>query len=487
MHTLQQFSSWLKRFITDLPPGTKLPSVRALAHTFSLSPTTIQRIMRDYKKAGSVVSVKGKGSFTKQDSPKAAPEIAPPASSVDNAAQQIERMIFDGRLKRGQAIPSVKAFSIQQRVSPNTVVAAYKKLKQAGRIEKTGKEFRVAPILRPSFRSARQYVYLFSENAASKHASLGLLHEAYDDLEQELSAHGVTLRFSHIKEFDLLARKWNARDNYPRGILFWNVSAPMLGSLKAGIDTMRWKAQHSAPAILAIGGAPKGKPLLAHAPDIIHIAPGSIHTIQARMIADFVIERTYRHVYLFFDESREYAGGFMFLMRIWPEIKHRNPRIEVKYMVCPRTAAGGKQRFFERVQQARKHIGQHYKELFSYKLHAQERQRFEDMAADVTVSRKPSWESCARPSLWIFSDPHIVHGAREWAAKNRIHTPGEISLLSIGDHESYISKGISACIVDWHTIGYQMAHALLRDHPVARTSRGFLRLQTRIIERLSTP
>ncbi len=46
-----------------LPPGEKLPSVRALAVELSINPNTIQKAFSALERDGFIYSVKGKGSF----------------------------------------------------------------------------------------------------------------------------------------------------------------------------------------------------------------------------------------------------------------------------------------------------------------------------------------------------------------------------------------------------------------------------------------
>jgi len=47
--------------------------------------------------------------------------------------------------------------------------------------------------------------------------------------------------------------------------------------------------------------------------------------------------------------------------------------------------------------------------------------------------------------------------------------------------------GISACATDRSMIGYLLAHAMVGDIPVARTTKGFIRTNVRAFERLTTP
>jgi hypothetical protein len=49
-----------------------------------------------------------------------------------------------------------------------------------------------------------------------------------------------------------------------------------------------------------------------------------------------------------------------------------------------------------------------------------------------------------------------------------------------------LQHGITSVILDKETIGYNLAHALLDDIPVERTSQGYLRMKALVLERGTT-
>lgn len=61
----EQVRDGLRRLIITgaIPPGEKLPSVRALAGQLAINPNTIQRAYRELEAEGWCYSVPGKGSF----------------------------------------------------------------------------------------------------------------------------------------------------------------------------------------------------------------------------------------------------------------------------------------------------------------------------------------------------------------------------------------------------------------------------------------
>ena len=61
----EQVRDGLRRLIITgaIPPGDKLPSVRALAGQLAINPNTIQRAYRELEASGYIYSVPGKGNF----------------------------------------------------------------------------------------------------------------------------------------------------------------------------------------------------------------------------------------------------------------------------------------------------------------------------------------------------------------------------------------------------------------------------------------
>ena len=61
----EQVRDGLRRLIITgaIPPGDKLPSVRALAGQLAINPNTIQRAYESLEQEGYAISVPGKGSF----------------------------------------------------------------------------------------------------------------------------------------------------------------------------------------------------------------------------------------------------------------------------------------------------------------------------------------------------------------------------------------------------------------------------------------
>jgi len=66
------------------------------------------------------------------------------------------------------------------------------------------------------------------------------------------------------------------------------------------------------------------------------------------------------------------------------------------------------------------------------------------------------------------------------------HCPRDYSLLCLDDSPMQYHHGLSVCVLDWKEAGYLMAHALIGDVPVKKSTQGYLSLGWDLIERRTT-
>ena len=64
--------------------------------------------------------------------------------------------------------------------------------------------------------------------------------------------------------------------------------------------------------------------------------------------------------------------------------------------------------------------------------------------------------------------------------------PGDTMVVSFDDDPSHYQLGLSRFEVDWERVGYLMAHAMIGDFPLPRTSTGFVRPSVRFLHKLTT-
>jgi DNA-binding LacI/PurR family transcriptional regulator len=86
----------------------------------------------------------------------------------------------------------------------------------------------------------------------------------------------------------------------------------------------------------------------------------------------------------------------------------------------------------------------------------------------------------------VFSDEAMAARAYEWAVDRGVRIPKQLAIIGLQNDPAHYHLGISYCGPDWDTIGYLMAHSIMQDFEVEKTSQGFLRTKAHVVERLTT-
>jgi hypothetical protein len=58
--------------------------------------------------------------------------------------------------------------------------------------------------------------------------------------------------------------------------------------------------------------------------------------------------------------------------------------------------------------------------------------------------------------------------------------------MTVENDPAYYHLGLTYCYPDFARLGYLMAHALIGDFPVEKTTRGSIRMHTLVVEKLTT-
>ena len=99
------------------------------------------------------------------------------------------------------------------------------------------------------------------------------------------------------------------------------------------------------------------------------------------------------------------------------------------------------------------------------------------------------FETCARfpaAKIWLFSTDEMAAEALEWLHKKGNRVPEDISLVGFQNDPRFYHLGISTCSADWEQMGYVLAHALIGDLKLARSSRGFIKVRCLMVDKLTT-
>jgi DNA-binding LacI/PurR family transcriptional regulator len=98
----------------------------------------------------------------------------------------------------------------------------------------------------------------------------------------------------------------------------------------------------------------------------------------------------------------------------------------------------------------------------------------------------PLFKDHADSEVWVFSSDAEAARAITWARSRGIKVPAQLGVISLENNPAYYHLGLSYCGPDWENIGYMMAHAVIGDFPLPKTSRGFVRTQALLLEKQTT-
>ena len=96
------------------------------------------------------------------------------------------------------------------------------------------------------------------------------------------------------------------------------------------------------------------------------------------------------------------------------------------------------------------------------------------------------YRRCLGKGLWICLSSAGAMAAQDWCLQQGVAVPGAAAIVSLEADPALIGRGISAAAPDSDTIGYQLAHSLMGDIPLARTRHGYLDTRAMVYQRLTT-
>ena len=80
--------------------------------------------------------------------------------------------------------------------------------------------------------------------------------------------------------------------------------------------------------------------------------------------------------------------------------------------------------------------------------------------------------------ILIFEKDRDALAAKQWFQKKNFAVSP--AFISLENNPKYISFGIKSVIIDYNTSAYLLAHAILGDIPIARSSKGFIEATARM-------
>jgi len=483
MRPSRRFKVWLEERLQAAAPGTRLPTDGQLASRFGVSRSTVRRVLETYRDRGLVERIPGKGTFLPRPAERPDPEDAPPKSSAENIADHMLHAIHTGALRRGQVLPPVKQVVYQFRVSSTSVQQAYRMLQDKGVVTKVGRTFWIGTFMDTLVPETRKSICMLAENQAeiTKIFTAFSQARAYQKMEHELLANGYALDFLTLDALPAHLRQWRKSRRLPYGFAFRCSSHTAFDPLRADWDAIRSLAARSetrSPVmLLEVIGALHGR----RPPGLELLSGGNVQTATARTLARYLVDRRW-HEANFFTAA---AGGMTLpgLAKSRAELKHLDGDFVFRITaVAPDKPT--RQRIAKKLADSMTPVPWTEQAILG---------KYEPVPKDVLMSEVSVLRSYGEvfdrfpnARMWVFERDGQAAKALQWATDNHVRVPDQLSIMTTDHDPDFLQIGFSCCFPDYEQIGYQMAHALIGDYPVTRTSKGFIRTRSLLVERHTT-
>jgi len=481
------FRVWLRGAIGRLEPGEFLPVDEKLATDWGLSRRTVRRVLTELLDAGLLQRVRGRG-VRIPPLPGGEPLLAaePPATSVERLTAALKAGIGSGEWKQGEVLPLVKQLSLRFGVTSGTVTAAYRALAADGLAVRIGKRYRVGAF-RALCRTVRNREVVVYNFAGTDYRSLfdeaGPIGRAFRKMENEFTAHEFRIRYESSFAFDRLLRGRGRSPRLPFGIVCCNFDADQYPAIAEGLQALFKRVpQHPGAALLI------GLNLRRLSGPFAQVDLGNLWTVRARTLAHYLVGLRRRRVTIFYEQSdRPICPAhplFWAFVKIWLELKRIQPDATCHFVVKPqariRTPAALLRAIYRHYER------EHLRSFLS---------QYEPMTPEdlilrqVTVSNEiPScFDQYMAADTWVFGQDAHAAAACAYLEEQGQRPGKKIAVIGVENDPAYYHLGITSCVEDWDTIGYLMAHAVLRDIPIARTTRRFIKPHCLILKRNTTP
>lgn len=189
------FEHWLQSWLDSADPGARLPSQRALAEQWCLSPTTVARVIRPHISAGRLLSAPGAGMVVPGATP---PVNAAVPTGQDAVRQRFQQAIAAGRWLDGEALPGQRALAGWLGVGRATVATIISQLIDHGLLHRRGRRVVVGndPLLAKQAKQGQVDVFVDRDRISSSGWA-----DCVMNLEAALDRHHLRLQIRPIGEW----------------------------------------------------------------------------------------------------------------------------------------------------------------------------------------------------------------------------------------------------------------------------------------------
>ncbi|MBD3391262.1 MAG: GntR family transcriptional regulator [Chitinivibrionales bacterium] len=482
----EKLAAWVEEKLQTQSPGFRFPSDSELAASFSLSPRTVERTLKKYKDSGQLLRIRGRGTFIPGGEELSPRSPQPSRSSSQSIVDVMRDAICSGNLMKGEPLPQVKYMSRKFKAGAATVSEAYRQLERMGYVVKIGKTFWVGSfdtIVRPR-PHMEVFVFKYKSLDFGDIFTTDMLAPALRKMERELINAGFILRFESTDNLADILQTFHRQRRMPHGLVFHRIGEQAFAELypvvKQFFQSMKNVRDVKTPVLVDwdLGG------IFDKIPRRVQVfSRGHISTSTSRAVGRYLVGNKYRSIAFFVDQTKPLWNipAMSGLLKTWVEVRNLNRSMRLKYVILGET----------RVKTAGD-FGRWFLEWHGSHLQRQLSKYGDIPVTDFTqnISLAKSIEQALLDhrdaDLWIFSNAAHAVRACEWCDERSLKIPRDISIISLEhDHLCY-HLGISYCDVDWEKIGYVMAHTITGALPVLKTTKGFIRTEARVVERLTT-
>ena len=369
--------------------------------------------------------------------------------------------------------------SAQFKVANRTVIRAYQDLIHQSLIVKVGKSFFAGNFTALSKAGSGRLVYWFACDADALEQMFtgnpsGL---AFRRMWQELGDHGYRLCVTPLDRAPDLERQWQRDSAWPDAVVFHGAGEPafpVIQKLHRRSTRLRQNAKMPIVVDLLWGSyrqLPAGIPVFHR---------GNVETTLSRAAAQFIAHQNHSPVSLLFDAAGLHTVSIFLLVKTAVELRSFDadclPHLFVFNAPVPDADA-----FIDTMHES---VAQPRLDAILTKEHTLSLEELRKELRFAQTTQHPPRD--LPPGFWLCNSERLAACARQWAGIRGWNTPQRVAILSFEDGLTSARADISSCTLDWNSTGFRLAHAVINDFPTPRSSRGFIRPQTRIVERGTT-
>lgn len=477
----KEFEQWLSRHIAGCSPGDRLPTGKRLAAAWSLSEGTVRSILRRFRDEGKLLLIQGKGTFVPGDGSEPDPAETADPNAVQTIVDFILEAIARGDLKLGRPLPSVKYMRLQFHVAPMTVIRAYRALKERGDVVRVGKRYWVGNFRTLIGAGSHNEIRLFSNaDDIEQLFSHSVLSNAYREMEYELLSRGFRLRYEPIARFGSACAAWKANRDFPFGIIIAGNDPAIHEKLRRQLESMVRGPRGSGSSLLMAG-----KRVDRRIRGIHYLCQGHIDTARSRLVARYCFDKHFSAIRLFFDAHHTPVTMLRSLIRVFPEVRHLDKQMKMYLHIKKHPNFPTFDSILAHIRRSLT-LDEHYLEGIMNKYNSFS---LDELSGDTSIvgNFAEVFQSSGGKELWLFGDDDHAARCLAWCREHHRDVPGETAIAGVANSPRFYHLGISSFVADWRTIGYLMAHALIGDIPIERSSKGYVRTRVAMFSRLTTP